>query len=145
MTSAHPAAPAAGLLARRRAALRGDEGSAIVEFLLVTILVLILFTGVLQVGLMLHVKHTLTASAAEGARYAANADRSLADGEAHTRRLVAAALSERLATEIEAGREYVGDVPTVVVRVRARVPVLGVLPVGGTVEVAGHAFDEETL
>lgn len=51
-----------------------DEGSAVVDVVLVSVLVVVLFLVVAQVGLALHVRNVLVA-AAEGARYAANADR----------------------------------------------------------------------
>ena len=53
-------------------------------------LLTVLFLGVLQLGLALHVRNTLTAAAAEGARYAANADRGPGEGVAWTQELVAA-------------------------------------------------------
>jgi Flp pilus assembly protein TadG len=114
----------------------------VVESLLVTIVLTALFLGIVQVGLALHVRNTLIASAAEGARYAANADRSAEDGAAHAAQLISAALSERFAREVTAGYEDVGDVPTVYVRVRADLPVVGFLGVSRGLDLRGHAFDE---
>ena len=51
-----------------RTRLREDRGSAVVEFALVTPLLLLVALAVLQVTLALHVRSTLTAAAAEGAR-----------------------------------------------------------------------------
>ena len=45
-----------------------DGGSAVVDFTLVGILLTFLFLALLQLGLALHVRNTLVASAAEGAR-----------------------------------------------------------------------------
>lgn len=120
-----------------------DRGSAVVEFTLVAIVLLAVFLGILQLGLALHVRNTLVAAAAEGARYAANADRTPEDGAGHTRRLVTAALSERYAREVSAGYDSVGDVPTVYVRVRADLPVVGLIGVRRGLDVRGHALDEE--
>ncbi|MGZ4598201.1 MAG: TadE/TadG family type IV pilus assembly protein, partial [Actinomycetes bacterium] len=74
-----------------------DEGAAIVDFTLVGILLTVLFLALLQLGLALHVRNTLVASAAEGARYAANADRSPASGAAVTRQLIRDSLADSFA------------------------------------------------
>ena len=69
----------------QRVLARDDRGSAVVEFTLVGVLLTVLFLALLQLGLALHVRNTLVASAAEGARYAANADRTPDEGAAVTR------------------------------------------------------------
>lgn len=74
-----------------------DAGSAVVDFVFVSVLVLTLFLVVAQVGVVLHVRNVLVASAAEGARYGANADRAGPDAEARARAAVASALSPRTA------------------------------------------------
>ena len=53
---------------RRPIRLHDDDGSAVVDFTLVGILLTFLFLALLQLGLALHVRNTLVASAAEGAR-----------------------------------------------------------------------------
>lgn len=53
----------------------GDDGSSVVEFTLVSVLLVGLFLGILQVALVLHTRNVLVSAAQEGARYAANADR----------------------------------------------------------------------
>ena len=58
----------------RRAEPCADQGSAPVEFALVAVVLLLLLLGVLQVAVYLYVRNIAAASAAEGARYAANAD-----------------------------------------------------------------------
>jgi len=57
-----------------RAAARGDDGAAVVEFVLIAALVMGLLLAVLQVAVYVHVRNVVAASAQEGARYAANAD-----------------------------------------------------------------------
>ena len=105
--------------------LRDDRGAAVVESSLVLVLLVFLLLALIQLGFALHVRNTLVASAAEGARYAANADRSPEDGAARTRELVAAALGEEYATNVTAGTEVVGGVTTVVVVIEAPLPLLG--------------------
>ena len=121
---------------------RGDRGSAIVEFTLVGVLLTALFLALMQLGLALHVRNTLSASAAEGARYAANADRLPADGAAVTRQLIRASLADSLASGVSSGFETVAGVPTVFVQVEATLPVLGFLGPPRTIRVRGHAMDE---
>ena len=59
---------------RLRAAARGDDGAAVVEFVLIAALVIGLLLAVLQVAVYVHVRNVVAASAQEGARYAANVD-----------------------------------------------------------------------
>jgi Flp pilus assembly protein TadG len=121
---------------------RDDRGSAIVEFTLVGVLLTVLFLALLQLGLALHVRNTLVASAAEGARYAANADRAPADGEVVTRTLIRDSLADSFAQAVTSGFESVGDVPTVYVQVEATLPVIGLLGPPRGIRVRGHAVDE---
>lgn len=120
----------------------GDRGSAVVEFTLVGVLLTALFLSLLQLGLALHVRNTLLASAAEGARYAANADRTRDDGEAVTRRLIRDSLADSLAGRVTSGVETVDGVPTVYVQVEARLPVIAFLGPSRGIRVRGHALEE---
>lgn len=125
-----------------RSADRGDRGSAVVEFTLVAVLLTALFLALLQLGLALHVRNTLLASAAEGARHAANADREPEDGEAVARQLIRAALADSFAEQVTSGRETVGGVRTVYVQVEATLPLVGLLGPSRTLQVRGHALEE---
>jgi Flp pilus assembly protein TadG len=121
---------------------RDDRGSAVVEFTLVGVLLTVLFLAVLQLGLAIFVRNTLVASAAEGARYAANADRSPEDGAEVTRRLIRDSLADSLSDDVAAGYETVDGVPTVYVEVRARLPLVGLLGPARGIVVRGHAVEE---
>ena len=120
----------------------GDDGSAVVDFVLVGILVIVLALGVMQVAFALHVRNTLAAAAADGARFGANADRGPQDGVARTRAVITQALSARFAGDVTADYESLDGVDTVVVAVRAPLPVLGPLGPSRTVSVRGHALVE---
>lgn len=124
---------------------RDDRGSAVVEFVLVSVLVVALALAVLQLALALHIRNTLVAAAAEGARMAAATDRDPADGAAHTRRLIATTLPDRFADDVNAGYEYVDGVPTVVVEVRTDLPVLGWVGPADSLVVRGHALEETSV
>jgi Flp pilus assembly protein TadG len=121
----------------------GDAGSAVVDFTLVGILLTFLFLALLQLGLALHVRNTLVASAAEGARYGANADRTPADGAAVTRQIIRDSLADSFADDVTSGLETVEGVTTVVVRVDARLPLFGLLGPPRGISVRGHALEEE--
>ena len=99
--------------------------------------------GMIQVGLVLHVRNTLTAAATEGARYGATIDRTPADGAARTREQVRGAIADRFARDVSASREDVGGVPTVAVTVRAVVPPLGLWGPGVHLSVTGHGVQEQ--
>ena len=50
-----------------------DDGAAVVEFVLVSVLLVLLLFGVLQVGVYFYARNIVAASAADAARYAAAA------------------------------------------------------------------------
>lgn len=125
-----------------RGMLRRDDGSAVVEFTLVSVLLVTLFLAVLQLGLIIHVRNTLVASAAEGARYAANADRGLDHGIRRTQAEIAASISPDLADGVTAGYVERNGVTLVEVRVQATFPLLGLLGPAGSLEVVGHVVEE---
>lgn len=120
-----------------------DEGSAVVDFVLVSVILLALFLGVLQVVLALHVRAIVIDSAAEGARLAGRADRSAADGAVRTRTLIDAALSERFAQDVSAREVDHDGLRVVEVTVTFPLPVVGLLGPSGAVTVDGHALKEE--
>ena len=123
--------------------LREDRGSAVVEFALVTPLLLIVVLAVLQVILALHVRSTLTAAAAEGARAGALAGAGLAVAESRTRDVLDDALGGDAAQDVVASRTRLEGVEVVRVLVTARLPLLGTLgPTALTVE--GHAIAERS-
>jgi Flp pilus assembly protein TadG len=122
---------------------RSEAGSAVVDFTLVGALVTLVFVGVVQLTVALHVRNTLVDCASEGARYGALADRDPAAGAQRTRELIGQDLSAAYAGDVTAGTERFDGLDTVVVRVRAPLPVAGLLGVGRLLEVSGHAVSEQ--
>ena len=59
--------------------MRKERGAAVVDFVLIMVLLIPIVLGVLQVGLVMHVRNTLAAAASEGARSAAAIDADPAD------------------------------------------------------------------
>ena len=114
--------------------------------MLVSVLIVVLLLAVLQVAVYVHVRNVVTASAQEGARYAANADVDSALGAARTVEVVARATSPRTARGLSCTSAEEVDatgLTLVVVRCSGSVPSLlaalgDLLPV----EVTGRAVKE---
>ena len=122
---------------------RGDRGAAPVDFVLVGGLLLTpLFLGVVQLGFDLHVRNTLVACAGEGARYAANADRQLADGVARTKSCIGSALRPSYGRDVTAAVVVEGGRSMVEITVRAPLPVIAYVGIGDALVVHGHALRE---
>jgi Flp pilus assembly protein TadG len=119
-----------------------DRGAAVVDFVLVVVVVVPLVVGLLQLGLVLHVRNTLTAAASEGARYAATVDRSPEAGAERTRSQIGDAVAGRFARQVSARSVTIDGVAGVEVRVRAEVPPLGLWGPAVRLDVAGHAVEE---
>lgn len=121
---------------------RGERGSAVVDFLLVSLLVTVLTLGVLQLALTVHVRNILIDSAAEGARYAALDGHRLHDGVGRTRALIASTLPDAYVQQVQA-RTIEHDGATLIqVQVTGPVPVLGLLGPSGMITVSGRAVAE---
>lgn len=119
-----------------------DSGSAIAEFVMVAGLLTLLALSVMQLAIALHVRNTMTDSAAEGARYGALADSSLAQAEARTADLITTAIGPDYAKSVRATIGTYRGYPAMTVTVTAPLPVFGLVGVDGLVEVAGHAAVE---
>lgn len=112
------------------------------DFVLVGSLLAVLFVGVLQVGLSLYVRNTLISCSAEGARLGARADASPTDGIARTRALIDASLPRQFGSDVTAQVVQVGGVWVMSVRVRAPLPVIGLLGPARGFDVVGRSFLE---
>lgn len=126
--------------------LPDDRGSAVAEFALVSVLLVMLLLGVLQVGVYLHVRNVVAASAAEGARYGANADIDPAAGGPRATEIIGRSLGARMAAEVpcSAAIESTGAGPALVtVRCRGALPVF-FAPLGRllTMNVTARALKE---
>jgi Flp pilus assembly protein TadG len=122
---------------------RDERGAAVVDFVLVVLVLVPLFLGILQVGLVLHVRNTLTAAASEGARYAATADRGPAEGVTRTRQQIRDAVAADFASDVSASQVQLHGVAGVRVVVQARVPPLGLWGPAVPLRVSGHAVEEQ--
>jgi Flp pilus assembly protein TadG len=69
-----------------------DDGAAVVEFVMISVLLVLLLFGVLQVGVYFYARNIVAASAADAARYAAAAGVAPGAGAQRAERLIAAGL-----------------------------------------------------
>src|SRR6476661_6123121 len=105
----------------------GERGSAVVDFVMVSILIVMLLLAVLQVAVYVHVRNVVTASAQAGARYAANADVDSSVGAERTLEVVADATSRQTANGLSCSSAEEADetgLILVVVRCSGSVPSL---------------------
>jgi Flp pilus assembly protein TadG len=133
-----------GLRPRNLLAVTGkrDDGSAIVEFTLVSIVLVTLLLALLQLGLALHIHNSLVVAAADGARYGAALDRDPGAGAEETRQFIRRSLADRFADDVRAGTEVSDGRVVVYVEVRATLPVIGWLGPPRGLVVRGHALKE---
>lgn len=89
---------------RRR--VRSEDGSAIADFALVSVVLVPLFFGILQLALIWHVRTTLTSAASEGARYGAAYNRTAEDGGRRT----SAVIDETFGSDLRDTVRVRGDV-----------------------------------
>ena len=124
---------------RRRSA---ERGAAVADFVLVSVLVLVLFLAVVQLGLALFTRNVLISCASEGARHGARADAAPGQGVARAQALISASLSPAYARSVTTREAVEGGVLVVEVRVVAPLPVVGLLGPDGALDITGRAFAE---
>jgi Flp pilus assembly protein TadG len=120
---------------------RGDDGSAVVEFVVVVPMLMLLVLATAQVALALHVRSTVTSAAAEGARVAAAAG---ADPVLARRRIASAlagSLAQGVVDSVTVRRVVRGGIALVQVEVVSTLPLVGLLGPTSMV-VQGHAVSE---
>lgn len=120
-----------------------EQGSAIVDFVLVGTVLTIMFMALVQLGLTLHVRNTVIDCAAEGARWAAVVGNDAEDGVERTRELIASALSPHFAEQVSASYLEVAGKNVVRVEVAAPIPAVGLVGTVSSMSLAGHALVED--
>ncbi len=120
-----------------------DSGAAVVDFVLVTLVLVPLVLGIVQLTLVLHVRNTLTNAAAEAARQAAVHGADSGDGTAYARDQIDDSIGGRFAQDIRTQETNIDGAAAVEVRIRAEVPPLGLWGPAVELSVVGHAIREE--
>lgn len=128
-----------------RRTLRSERGNAIAEFGLVAPLLVLIALAILQLALFQHVRNVLVDAAGQGARQGALHGAEPAAGAARTAEVIDAALGDGYPAETDATTVTVDGAVTVRVTVTAQVPLLGLLGPAGSLEVSGHALDENAM
>lgn len=121
---------------------REDTGSAVVEFVFVSVLLVALTLAVLQLALALHVRNTLQDAASEGARWASLIGSSPEQGAVRTRELITTAVGEKYARDVTYARTNWQGAPAVEISVSAPLPLLGLWGLDASMKVSGHAAQE---
>ena len=113
-----------------------------VDFVLVTVILVPLVLGIIQLALVLYIRNAAADAASEAARYAAVVGRSPGDGVGEVRRQLAGVLADRYTRDIVARRTLVAGAPGVEVTIDVTVPALGLGGPGVSFTVTGHARQE---
>jgi Flp pilus assembly protein TadG len=119
-----------------------ERGSAVVDFVLVMVVLVPFVLGIAQLGLVLHVRNTLTAAASDGARAAAPLGATPSDGVTRARELIRGGLADRFADDVTSTVTSMNGVPATEIVVTARVPALGIGGPAVELTVTGHAVQE---
>ncbi len=127
-----------GALRRRRS----EDGSAVVDFVMVLLILLPMFAALLQLSLVLHVRNTLSSAAAEGARRAAVVGATPEDGQAEAVEMIRGTLNEKYAKHVKVEDTTIGGAPAYKVVILADVPALGLGGPAIHLEVSGNAIIE---
>ena len=107
--------------------------------MLVGTLLTLLTLGVLQFGLAVYVRNVVHDAAVEGAHHAALADTTLRDGVDRTREIVSRTVGAEYAADVDVQETSALGHPAVQIRVRATLPLVGLLGVPRLLEVTAHA------
>ncbi|WP_101523809.1 TadE/TadG family type IV pilus assembly protein [Nocardioides houyundeii] len=121
---------------------RGEQGAAVVDFVLVLVILLPLFLGILQLALVLHVRNTMASAAAEGARYAATWQSSPEDGIAKARAQIEGVVSQDFAADPTIEVVDIDGAPAYRMTIDVTVPTLGLGGPGVSFQVSGNAIIE---
>jgi hypothetical protein len=125
-----------------------DRGSAVVEFCLMSVLLVMLLFAVVQVAAVFYVRSVASAAAADGARYAANAGVPAQAGAERATALLGQALGPGMARRLPCAAGLVAEAGSglVTAEVRCRGTIGSVfLPIGAlvTVEVSGQSLKDD--
>ena len=119
-----------------------ERGSATVESLLVSVLLVAVTLTVLQIAFVAHVRSVAIDSAIAGATHAALADTTDADGVTRTRDLIALGVSDGFVRDVGVERTRSEGLDIVAISVNLDVPAIGPWLPLVTTRVTGRAIDE---
>lgn len=123
------------------ARVREEGGNAVVEFPLISALIVVLGLSLLQLALFLHVRNGLTDIAVQSAYHGALLGNDANDGSARAAELASARFPQLGDVYVEA-REGVGVIE---VEIHADLPLIGFFGPSNALRVVGHAVNEDAL
>ena len=124
-----------------RARLRAEDGSAVAEFPMVAVLIIMIGLMIIQAALIVHTRNTLVDAAVQGAHHAALIGSTPQDGADRAERLIDERFGSGLDAEATAVQEADG---TIRVTVSSTLPLVGLIGPSATMTVQGRAIDEES-
>jgi Flp pilus assembly protein TadG len=127
---------------------RDDRGAAVVEFVLISVLLVLLLFAVLQLAVFFYARNIVAASAADAARYAAAAGVSPGAGSTRAEQLIAQALGAQGARSIHCtsglGTDAQSRLPVTTVHCTGRVrAIFAPVDLPLTVDVRTSALQEQ--
>lgn len=108
---------------------------------MISALLMVLLLGIIQLALMIHVRNTLIDAASTGARFGVLDDRTPDDGVARTRALIASSIADRYAQDVQYAYVHAPEGRLLRITITTQVPVLGILPGTGQLQIRGSAYD----
>ncbi len=119
-------------------------GSAVVDFILVSIPMLLIGISTIGITLTSYSRTVLIDAASEGARFGSLADQDLASGISKASQQIAASLGPNFPFSIN-GREYlVGSIKSIEISIETTIPGIGLLPGGSVMLIQAGATVETT-
>lgn len=122
-----------------------DRGSAAVEFLLVSVLLVAMTLAVLQVAFVAHIRAVAIDSAIAGAAHAALADTTDGEGVDRTRELISRGISAGFVREVDSTRVFADGRELISITVTLEIPGFGPWLPLSTTRVTGRAVAERLL
>lgn len=130
----------AAQLRRWRERLRDDRGSAVAEFPMIAVLIVMIALLIVQSALIIHTRNSLIDAAVQGARHASLEGSDPSDGAQRAEELIAQRFGDSFAAEATAAQDADGMIR---VEVTATLPLVGLFGPAGSLRVDGRALDEE--
>src|SRR5699024_3356636 len=118
---------------------KNESGSIVAESAMIIALITLLCGTILQLGVVIHTRNTMIDAASAGARHAAVADRTLADGQQRTTTLLTTAVPNAESAEVSINRAADGEL--ISVTITHRVPLLGFITGPIPLSATAQAYD----
>ena len=122
--------------------LGAENGSALVESLVVSLLVAFLVLSLMQVAYAMHVRSTMMSIAGEGARRVALVDATPAEGQVRINSLMEETLSGLSKPDVTIKPDINAGERIITVTVRGKLPIIGPWGIPGALTVKASAYAE---